>query len=136
MHVSSSKASLNVVFIHVRDIFMDVLDFLIDVLVDVPGNVDDVLNDVLSLELRTPVEYSYSTNDFGVLTPKILLVTMPDFSTNHHSSARSAILARVSSSCSSDLSYPIHHVKKKVKKMKSCQLSHHILCFVFLFMSS
>jgi len=58
-------------------------------------------------------------------------VTMFDFSTNSHFKACSAILARVNSSQSGDLSYPIHHVKKKVKKMKFFQPSEDILCFIF-----
>ncbi len=102
--LSSSNAS---------PVLIDVPDILIDVLVDVPGNVDDVPDDVLSPELRSPAKYSYSPNDFRVLTPQILPVTMSDFSTSPHSAARSAILARVSSSCSGDLSCPILHVKKR-----------------------
>jgi hypothetical protein len=59
------------------DILINVLDIFIDVLVDVPGNVDDVPNDVLSPELRSPADYSYSPNDFRVLTPHIFHVTIP-----------------------------------------------------------
>lgn len=136
LHLSSSNASPDAVLIDVPDILIDVLDFLIDVLVDVPGNVDDVPDDVQSPELRSPAEYSYSPNDFRVVTPQILPVTTSDFSTSPHSAARSAILARVSSSRSGDLSCPIHHIKKKVRKMKSCQPSQDIVYFVFSFISS
>ncbi len=130
--LSSSNAWPDAVLIDILDILIDVLDFLIDVL----GNVDDVPNDVLSPELRSRVEYSYSPNDFHVLTPQILPVIMSDFSTTPHSAGRSAILACVGSSCSGDLSCPIHHGKKKVRRMKSCQPSQVILCFVFSYISS
>ncbi len=113
MPLSSSNASLDVVFIDVHDIFIDLFYFL----VDVPGNVDDILDDVLSLELWSPVQYSHFPNDFCVLTPEILPISMLDFSTSPYFAIHFAILAHVSSSRSSELSCLIHHVKKKVKKM-------------------
>jgi hypothetical protein len=60
---------LDGILIDIPNIFIDVLDFLINGLVD-------VLDDVLSLELQSQIEYSYSPNDFYVLTPHMLHVTI------------------------------------------------------------